>query len=335
MKIGVPFLLAIVIIGAVSTLGGSMIWAFSQNIQYTVIEDPLEFPVGASLIQKMAIIYSSQKYSNVRGSSCFREYLKENSKEKRNLIDACGPALRDIDLNSVTSTDRGVENILILSEIINNPRPVINYLILNKARWLKDEYREVFSKYVLAESFKGNFYKVGDPTRYSLLAESWSLGEQPYIVEFMNISNEVFLALIRDIKSSGAYNIYGSIYQVSFLGQDITVKMAKMIYTDPKGVSLVDQIGKEFESGLTNAYFDRNDRSLHVLGFLGFHAYPCYSDDRYSFFKDRLILVSSGKAKDCSKYNIQNPNDVPDNFDRTEVIVYEISPNILEKAKRY
>jgi hypothetical protein len=155
----------------------------------------------------------------------------------------------------------------------------------------------------------------------------------------MSVASATDIVLVEDIASSGAYNIYGNLYQVVFKPTTLIIHPATILDTSPKGVKNFDQNGtseNEHADGLVNGYFDVDHKIFGIYGFLSYGMYPCNENYKYTFYEDRLIHVSTTQAKDCKKYpDISAPDSIPDDFDNSPVEIYKISPAVLQEAIKF
>jgi hypothetical protein len=169
--------------------------------------------------------------------------------------------------------------------------------------------------------------KEGDVS--SLIYPLYKSDPKDLVIEDMTVAPDTKLVMVTDLRASGAYNFYNDLYILK--GTDL--RPIEIVITSPQGI--VEPKGEEPDTSLTNGYLSKTDSAYHTFGFLPFAAYPCNYDNKYEFYKDRLILVSSTQASGCKDITIEEPSDIPDNFERTPVEVYHITPEILKEAQKY
>ncbi|MEI8059536.1 MAG: hypothetical protein WCG67_05205, partial [Ferruginibacter sp.] len=293
-------------------------------------------PKVKSLGEQVSDVYSIYTLANSekKEASCLDLYLDSiNSKNNFDITNACPAIAEGLDFSKIIYSPAGMDEFLSLKEFIDNPQPIVLYLLDNKGD-SSIQYQLLYYKYILAQYLKEDFIA----SSYSYYQEEILGRGSAFPVYTVSVAPNIDLALVEDLPSSGAYNIYSSLYKITFTDNNISVELFdKIINTSSTGVSLVKypnvlQNTEESDFGV-NSWLGPKDWTFNYYGMIPFGMYPCNINYKYEFYNDRLILVSETQAKDCKKYNIESPRDIPDNFDYTSVKIYKVSPNILEKAK--
>ena len=315
-----------------------------QAVSSSTINNSSSGFIIESQAKKVVEIYFHKKYSNDEPTVCLNSYLYSGDEYGFDLAKDCS-LTKGIDFSNPDFTHKGIVHLLFLSEFINNPNPIVKYLISERASSSSLEYSLIYSDFILSKHLEDSLKNIKNPTYEinSILSErdqdsSDILDEisgNAYIVETMSVKSNIDLAVINDVAGGGAYNITGTIYQVAFSDNNIDVKLAKIVNTTPKKVSVFKQesIPGSIDGNFYNVYFNQKEKSIYSHGFLAWGSFPCNDYDKYVFYNDRLILVSTTEAKGCKNLDIESPSYVPDNFDSTQVEIYKVSPEILEKAK--
>ena len=322
--------IAVIVATVVVLLGGVFVYKYYFSRGVKIVSSKIgEFD------RVLFKIYSDKAYSNGKNLECLNSYDNSlNLNKDFDIFKSCPSLVEGINTKitpfSAKSAEEGLEVFIGLKEIIKNPEPVIKYLIKNRGS-KSDEYSLILNKFIDSN------YISQDPNNSSFSMELILGGssDDPFPVDTLSVSDNSYLAIISDIPSSGAYNIYDYLYILNFSQNNIEIKpFNDIINTANNKVFLFSDTNPASE-GLVNASFNHNDNTFHIQGFRPFGMFPCNIDNVYKFFGDRLILVSQNQAKDCSKYDIQSPTDIPDNFDSTSVEIFKASPDILEQAKEY
>jgi hypothetical protein len=302
-------------------------------------------PKVKSLGEQVSDVYSIYTLANSekKEASCLDLYLDSiNSKNNFDITTACPAIAEGLDFSKIKYSPAGMDEFLSLKEFIDNPQPIVLYLLDNKGD-SSIQYQLLYYKYILAQYLKEDFIA----SSYGYYQEE-ILGQggdyyfsSPFPVYTISVAPNIDLALVEDLPSSGAYNIYSSLYKITFTDNNISVELFdKIINTSSTGVSLVKypnvlQNTEESDFGV-NSWLGPKDWTFNYYGMIPFGMYPCQIGYKYEFYNDRLILVSETQAKDCKKYpNMESPDDprITDDFDFTPVEIYKVTPNILEKAK--
>jgi hypothetical protein len=299
-------------------------------------------PKVESLGEQVSDIYSEYAHlypEKFNKASCLDLYLDSvNLKNNFDITTACPTMAQGLDFSKITYSPAGMDEFLSLKEFLDNPKPIVQYLLDNKG-YSSPQYQLLYSEFILAQYLK-EYFKDGDSyyLKYILSPVVDDFPRKSFPVDIISVMPNIDLALVRDTLSSGAYNIHSLLYKITFTDNNISVELFdKIINTSSTGVSLVKypnvlQNPEESNFGV-NSWLEHKDWTFNYYGMKPFGMYPCNISYKYEFYNDRLILVSETQAKDCKKYNIESPRDIPDNFDYTSVKIYKVSPSILEKAK--
>lgn len=282
------------------------------------------------LISTIKKIYSNSDFSNGKQTKCLDLYI-ESARENKdfNIVSSCPTLVKGVDFSNISYKKNGVEELIGLSEVADNPEPVIKYLLKNRQN-TSNEYKLVYEKFIASQYLK-NQNSSEDTFLKEMILDGFY--ENPISVDTLTVSPNMDLAILTDIPSSGAYNMFNTLYRVVFSQDNIIINPFDMIINTMESGFALNEVNKEVDE-LVNATFDHEKNTFNVYGMLPFGSYPCNINYEYKFFNDRLILVSENQAKDCNKYVIDGPGDIPDNFDGTQEQIYEVSPDILEKAKQ-
>lgn len=292
----------------------------------------------ASLGKRVSDIYSNDTYSNGKKTDCLDLYLTSIEEQSEfNITKACPIIAKGMDFSKINYGPKGIEEFLVLNEFINNPSPIVKHLIDHKGD-LSPEYRSLYSKFILSQYVKHHSSDSNGLDNYygqEILMQGVDYhGIDPFQVEILSVTPNIDLVLVADIPSSGAYNIYNSLSKVTFTYNDIKVApFNNIIDTTIKDISLIKE--QPIESGdyrFVNSWFNYGDWTLNIYGMKPFGLYLCSINSKYAFYGDRLILVSQTQARDCKTFDMEQPQDIPEDFDTTQVEIYKISPEILERA---
>ncbi len=356
MKKEISSIFALAVVLILSIFVGGYAWVVGHSIEYFPLEQENFFAqrhavTGESLMHVVAKVYSNPVYSNNK-TSCLSQYVKfdpngpEGNEQPFDFDNIC-PVTRGLDIASNQYSEATIGALLSYSEFLNNPGPITKYLALERSASSTKEYSMLYSAFVIAQSLKQKL-SLGDTEEVKSVVDNLSLfdtGETQggnyvaYQTEVMSVATTTDLVLVEDIASSGAYNIYGTLYQVVFKPTTLIVRPATILDTSPKGVKNFDQNGTskhEHIDGLVNGYFDMDHKIFGIYGFSSYSLYPCNKNYKYTFYEDRLIHVSTTEAKDCKKYpNIGAPDSIPNDFDSSPIEIYKISPEVLQEAMKF
>ncbi|MEN9649428.1 MAG: hypothetical protein RL094_395 [Candidatus Parcubacteria bacterium] len=218
------------------------------------------------------------------------------------------------------------EHILLISK---NPEPLRKYLSLNKDMSAPVQER-LYKEYVLSlvlprPAQQDNF----DEYYNDMLKEKTTYEEidTMYSVDAYQTSSTTYSVIMTNFSMSGAYNLDQHLY--TFSPKDYVLKPATLFSVENN--KLVKQSGKD----LTNVYVDdRDPTTVHLLGFRAFGLWPCFINEAYKLYGDRFIVVSKTQLKGCIGTSIDSPDDIPENFDETPVVIYTTPASMIEKVKQ-
>lgn len=156
----ISFPLATTIIIALSTAVGAYSWYTANSIQSMVAADSfLPKLENSTIAEKFFRIYTSSKYSDGKPTLCLEDYLKTLVEGKLYYIEkACPIIAKDIDFTDYHFNKNGTDEVLVIHELINNPKPLEKYFTYNSFASTTDDYMKLYSEYVLAQSIKDKFY---------------------------------------------------------------------------------------------------------------------------------------------------------------------------------
>ena len=297
-------------------------------------------------LEKIISIYSPNASSREECIIDQIKYVKKNNVAEMPTDPKCSTFLDGINVSDpdlgITPTVFGIQNVLVFDLIMTNSAPLKHYLLdrlLEHGYEHGDEYLSLYERYVLSEHLNQKNNKGEDMSYvFSYVIEQDHILDGPFIVESLSVEPSTDLFLINDLYSSGAYNIFGTLYQVTWRENDIEITLAPILTTSNGIISVLPQGNSEegdFDGGIVNGYFNKEYETFHITGFKPFGLYPCNPDSAYQWHDDSLIEIKISEPKGCQGLTIDDPEDLPEEFDSTLVTTYEITPQLLEKAKAF
>lgn len=310
--------------------------------EYVYVEqkDYIEYEDSIKLLNVISTANSQMVATESQPVDCLSFFVK--NKDNQKLKEKCPFVFAGMDDNEINDTNLAdVQKFLRLIIIESNTWFFESFLANNKDK-RDGELSKLYEELIIVNYVKNKKNELGTHESVQNLQGFILDGGRGFVgVNILNLSTSTDFAHVSDFYDSGSYNIFDTIYKIDFIDNIFSFSLAKILDTTKDGFTELkqNQVIDEGINSIVNSYFDKEDKSLHIIGFLPFGLYPCSLNSKYDLFGDRFILVSQSEKKECigreDYFSSPESAVLEKDFDRTPVVTYQISSNVLEEAKKY
>lgn len=144
----------------------------------------------------------------------------------------------------------------------------------------------------------------------------------------MEVTDTTDIAIITDWYSSGAYNLYQTVYEIEYLNDGRVLTRELVAYYE-----FNSEIKENTLAGFGGEiWFDEEKKILKQTGYTEFASNPCKEVLLYQRYDKKWIRTSVKNFKGCiGLMDIFEPQNVPDDLDYTPIETYSISEDMLQK----